>query len=220
MRRSLFIAGSGAEAAAATVACALGFAFRARGLRVGVMKPVETGCSVQGGTVEPASARALALAAACDDPIDLICPYRYRSELAAPMAAEADGAAPPDLERIAECFRTISFDRDIVVVDGSGGLAVPIADDINNADVAAALGLETVIVAANHPSCLNSSLLSVKYAQSRRLKLAGYIVADTEAGTAADERTEKVLARLTNVRCLGRMRYREPLALAIVEQLL
>ena len=59
-------------------------------MRVGVMKPVETGCAEVGGELQALDANALALAAGSQLPADLICPYRYRSPLAPLAAADAD----------------------------------------------------------------------------------------------------------------------------------
>jgi|HubBroStandDraft_1064217.scaffolds.fasta_scaffold43896_2 dethiobiotin synthetase len=227
MGRNFIIAGVRADVAAATVACALGFAMRARGTRVGVMKPVETGCAERDGTLEPAGALALAYASSCNLPINLICPYRYRSTLAPPLAAEADGALPPDFARILECFRRIASECDAVIVDAASGIAISITHHEDYADLAAALGLEAVMVVANDRSALDDAVLAVRHALSRPLKVAGYILADTRLAVPEDkdataDNSDDALAleRLTGVRYLGRMRFREPLGKAIIELLL
>src|ERR1700687_5979092 len=97
MARGLFIAGTEVGVGKTLIGCALAFAAHARGMRVGVMKPIETGCREVAGFLEPADARGLAYLAACDLPIELICPYRYRSSLAPAAAADHERVAPPDL---------------------------------------------------------------------------------------------------------------------------
>ena len=67
-KRSFLITGTGARVGKTTVGCALGFAMRARGLRVGVMKPVDT--------LESQDVDALALAVGSTIPPELLCPYR------------------------------------------------------------------------------------------------------------------------------------------------
>ncbi|HEY6418479.1 MAG TPA: AAA family ATPase [Candidatus Binataceae bacterium] len=228
MPRNLIIAGVCAEVAAATVGCALGFAMRARGTRVGVMKPVETGCAERDGALEPAGARALAFASSCNLPIDLICPHTYRSTLAPPLAAEADGAAQPDFARILECFRGIASECDAVIVDAAGGITIPITHQADYADLAAALGLEVVMVVASDRAALDDGVLAARHALSRRLRFAGYVLADTKLAASppdtsgSDDNGDAAFAleRLTGVRYLGRMRFREPLSKAIIERLL
>lgn len=222
MARRLLITGTETGVGKTTVGCALGFAIKARGLRVGVMKPAETGCAVlTDGTLEPADALALALSAACTIPLDTIAPYRYRSPLAPAAAAELDGVPAPNFEKITECFRSIESASDVVLVEGTGGITVPLTWDRNFSDLAWLLDLETIVVIGNRAGCLNAAVLTLKYAESRGLKIAGYILNDVEpAESVAAQTNEASLARLTHERYLGRMRYREPLSKSIVEKLI
>jgi dethiobiotin synthetase len=189
-------------------------------MRVGVMKPVETGCAEVGGELQALDANALALAAGSQLPADLICPYRYRSPLAPLAAADADHLPPPDLDNIARCFHEIAAQNDAVLVESAGGLATPLSSDADFADLASLLGLEVIVVVGNRPGCENSAMLTFKHAESHGLTIAGYILCDIEPSSPATETNADSLMMLTGARCLGRMRYREPLAKAIVEQLL
>lgn len=216
MPRGLMIAGVGAESAAATVGCAVAFAMRARGMRVGAMKPVETRCVPRSdGVLEPPVARSLMLAASCTIPIEVVCPYRYVGE------SPPDAAAGPELARIVACFRRIDSESDAVIVDASRGLAAPIAAAIDHASLALTLRLQVLLVVARKKEPLGESILVGRDAISREVTLAGYIVADTtqDRPDITDDDT-RALERLTGIPCLGRMRLREPLSKAIVERLL
>ncbi len=59
--------------------CALAFAFKVRGMRVGVMKPIATGCVEAHGVLASADGAALIASASSDLPIELVSPYRYRA---------------------------------------------------------------------------------------------------------------------------------------------
>ncbi|MGH7813503.1 MAG: dethiobiotin synthase [Candidatus Binataceae bacterium] len=221
MTRRLLITGTDTGVGKTTVACALAEAMRVRGMRVGVMKPAETDCAEVGGVLEPKDARALALAAASPIPLELICPYRYRSPLAPAAAAEIDGIAPPDMAVIARCFDKIAAESDRMLVEGAGGITVPIAWDFDYADLALRLGLELVVIVGNRLGCLNATVLTLKYADSRGLSIAGVILSDSEPAESLAARTnEDSLRRLIGARFLGRMRHREPLAKVIVEKLI
>ncbi len=77
------------------IGCALAFAAHARGMRVGVMKPIETGCREVNGILESADARGLAYAAACDLPMELHQSLSLSiAAIAPPVAAETDRAPP------------------------------------------------------------------------------------------------------------------------------
>src|SRR5271154_4214452 len=99
-KRSFLITGTGARVGKTTVGCALGFAMRARGLRVGVMKPIDS--------LESQDVDALVLAVGSTVPPGLLCPYPRPS-----TAAPAD----TDLAHIARCFDEIAPQNDVVLVE-------------------------------------------------------------------------------------------------------
>lgn len=177
-----------------TVGCALGFALRARGMRVGVMKPADS--------LESKDVEALAIAVGSDLPTDLICPYRYSSTL-----APADA---PDLAHISRCFHKIAAQNDAMLVESTSM--------IDFADLAEILGLEVILVVGNRPGCVDTALLTLERCESRELKVAGHILCDCDPSATDD--AEASLARIAKIPYLGRMRHREPLARAIVEKLI
>src|SRR6266851_2507390 len=221
MSRRFLITGTDEKVGKTTIGCALGFAFRASGIKVGVMKPVETGCIEREGALYPSDAHSIALAASCAIPLNTICPYRYRSRLAPAAAAEFDYLPPPDLAHISRCFREIANQSDSMLVEGVGGIAEPLTWESNFADLAAMLDLEAILVVGNRLGCLNASLLALNYMNARSLKVAGVILCDIDqAESPATESNAQSLPRLTRTLYLGRMRHREPLAKTIVEKLL
>ncbi len=221
MGRRILITGTDTGVGKTMVGCALAFAMKVRGLRVGVMKPAETGCSTETGELIPADAAALKASASAPHPLEMICPYRYVSPLAPAMAAEVDGIAPPDPARIISLCEGIAAESDVLMVEGAGGIAVPITWNFNYADLAAALGLEIILVVANRLGCLNVAVLSLAYAKSRNLAVCGYILNDTEPENSAAARTNAAsLKRLTSVAALGTVRYKQPLSLQIVNNVL
>ncbi len=120
---------------------------------------------------------------------------------------------------IARSFSKIAAASDVVLVEGAGGLAVPITWQNNYADLARELDLEIVLVVANRLGCLNSTLLTLDYAARRRLRVKGYILNQAEDDNSPAVATNAgSLRRLTPVPCLGSVRHKEPLPLAIVEQ--
>jgi dethiobiotin synthetase len=203
-KRSLLITGTGARVGKTTVGCALGFAMRARGLRVGVMKPIDS--------LESQDVNALALAVGSTIPPELLCPYRRRSTLA---------LTDTDLAHIARCFNQIAAQNDVVLVESAGTIEAPITPDADFADLAAMLSLEVIVVAGNRPGCAAALTLTQQRCERSRLKVAGYILCDCDsARSSATDDIETSLERIAALPCLGRMRHREPHARAIVEQLI
>jgi dethiobiotin synthetase len=193
MARGFLITGTAARVGKTTVGCALGFAMRARGIRVGVMKPVDT--------PESQDAQSLALAVGSTIPMELICPFRYREDSALVDA--------PDLAHIARRFDEIAAQNDVVLVES--------ANMIDFADLAATLNLEVIVVVGNRPGCVDATTLTIQHCEDRGLKIAGYILCDCDPVIEVDEVS---LRELVGRLYLGRMRHREPLARAIVEKLI
>ncbi|HTY56847.1 MAG TPA: dethiobiotin synthase [Candidatus Binataceae bacterium] len=216
MGTNYLITGTDTGVGKTTVGCALGFALRARGLRVGVMKPVETGVEQM-----PMDAVALKSVSSAQHSLEMICPFRYKAPLAPAVAAETEGVPLPDLSRIKTLFSEIAASSDVVLVEGAGGLTVPITWEANYADLARELDLQIVLVVANRLGCINSTLLTLDYAARRALRVKGFILNQAQKDDSPAVATNAAtLCRLTAVPYLGSMRYQEPLGLAIVEQFL
>ena len=151
----------------------------------------------------------------------MICPYRYRSPLAPAAAADIDRLPPPDLDRIVRIYREIAAQSDIMIVEGAGGLAVPVTWNRNYADLARVLDLDAVVVVANRLGCLNAATLTFHYAKGKGVALAGYVLNDTEAEpTPATLSNETSLRRMRDVRYLGHVRFKEPVSRQVIDALL
>jgi dethiobiotin synthetase len=218
---NFLITGTDTRVGKTMLGCALAFAFKVRGMRVGVMKPVETGCADANGALAPADGPALIASASSDVSIDLVSPYRYRAALSPAAAAEADNASPPNFDELCRIYRDIAARSDVTIVEDCGGLAAPIDWNNDYADLALALGLETIFVVANHGAFINAAVLATEYAMRRGLRISGLILNALDREASAEvQRDANFVARATRVFCFGTVRFKEPVSLAIVEQLL
>ncbi|MBI4948969.1 MAG: dethiobiotin synthase [Deltaproteobacteria bacterium] len=175
MARAFFITGTDTNVGKTFVSILIARALKARGIDVGVMKPVETGCAEAGGSLVPTDALALKKAAGSDDPLDLINPYRFSHPLSPNVAARLSGVET-DLNRIESAFKTLSAVHEIILVEGAGGLLVPLNGDYTMADVAIRLSARLLIVAASKLGAINHALLTVECAKSRGIDVAGVIL--------------------------------------------
>lgn len=152
------------------VACALIAALRDRGLSVAAMKPVETG--VEG---EPADARRLWDAAGGRDALDDVCPERFDEPLAPWVAARRAGRSI-DLSTIEAARTRLEAGRDALVVEGAGGLLVPITDGVAYDTLFRRWGLECIIVAANRLGAVNHTLLTLRTARASGLRVRAVVL--------------------------------------------
>ena len=185
------------------VACGLAACLTAGGRTVGVLKPVETGCKMRGGQLHPEDAAQLAHFAGSGAPVDELCPYRFAPPLAPSVAADQAGVSIRP-ERIVSLFQRISHQHDTVLVEGAGGLLVPLVDRYTFADLARDLDIPLLVVVGSKLGALNHTLLTLSYARSHSLPLKGYIMNHLMPSQDPATRTNsETLARLTDVPCLG-----------------
>lgn len=173
--QSLFITGTDTAVGKTTVACAVAAAVSQAGLRVGVLKPVETGCPEYDGVLEPEDARRLLYFADCRLELRTVCPYALRDPLA-PLVAAAREDLVLDVDRLLRSYREIAAAHDLTLIEGAGGLLVPILPDFTFADLALRLDVPIIVVVASRLGAINHALLTVRYARSLGLRVLGYVV--------------------------------------------
>jgi dethiobiotin synthetase len=193
--RGLFVTATDTGVGKTEVACALLRDARARGLDAVGMKPAQSGVAPG---VE-SDAERLALAADGVEPLEAVCPYSFVAPLAPAVAARVEGRAV-SFARVVEGARALAARHDAVIVEGAGGLLVPLTDRETFADLALALGLPVVVVARAGLGTVNHTALTVEALRRRGLAVAGIVLNrtapedDPSVATNAGE-----IARLTGV---------------------
>jgi len=145
---------------------------RARGLRVAGMKPVETGVA-RGDAASDAAL--LSGAAGGDDPLDLVCPLVFPDPLAPWIAARRAGVEV-DLRTLDRAYQALSQGREAIVVEGAGGLLVPLTRGVRFDGLFRRWGLDLIIVAADRLGVLNHTLLTVEAAKRVGLSVRGVVL--------------------------------------------
>ncbi|MCS7304327.1 MAG: dethiobiotin synthase [Thermoguttaceae bacterium] len=177
MVRGLFITGTDTGVGKTYVGAMIARQLAAEGRKVGVYKPVASGCGLDGGKI--ISEDALLLWQSAGEPGDLehVCPQRFLAPLAPPVAAQVEGRkVDPHLLRSGLSYW---LDRsEIVLVEGVGGLFSPISQEDLVADLAADLGFPLLVVSQNRLGTINHTLLTVRAAELFRvpLRVAGIVL--------------------------------------------
>jgi dethiobiotin synthetase len=172
--RGFFVTGTDTGVGKTLIACALLRAFSMRSLRAAGMKPVATGARVENGVLRNDDVSQLTAAANVESRADLVNPYCFEPPIAPHIAARQAGVAIA-LDKIADAYRELARSADVVVVEGAGGLRVPLSDAEDIGDLVVRLGLPVVLVVGMRLGCLNHALLTVEAIARRGLRLAGWI---------------------------------------------
>ncbi|HEY2986404.1 MAG TPA: dethiobiotin synthase [Candidatus Binatia bacterium] len=209
MGSGIFITGTDTGVGKTFVACGLAALLRESGYSVGVMKPAETGCVEKDGQLFPEDAARLKEASGCEEPLKKICPYQLKGPLAPSVAAEREGVKI-DVDHIVALYTEISAAHDVTLVEGAGGLLVPLLAHYTYADLAKLLKLPVIVVAANRLGAINHLLLTLEHASCRGLRVLGYVLnrVSNDSSLAVDTNAE-ALRILTPVPFLGEIPYVE-----------
>ncbi len=191
----LFVTGTDTNVGKTYVACRLARQWHSQGLHLGVLKPFESG---EGG-----DAAKLLRAACLEVPLSAVRPYIFKRPLAPAVAARYEGRRP-SFARVKSALRTMAKGRPGVLVEGAGGLLVPLTRTLNNADLAKALGLPILIIARPGLGTINHTLLTLEAARSRGLKIAAVLLnGKIKAGDTSWRDNPREIRRLGHVRVLG-----------------
>jgi dethiobiotin synthetase len=203
MNRSpgLFVVGTDTDVGKTAVAVAIVAELAARGVRVGVYKPVASGAQGQGS-----DAHRLWRAAGEPLGLDAVCPQSFAAAIAPADAARAEGREVDEglLRRGIEPWRAAS---DVVVVEGAGGLFSPLGPRTLVADLTRELCLPLVIVDAARLGLVGRTLMACRAARAEGLRVAAVVVSQTEPphGAADDPTAAAAILRSGLATLRGRL---------------
>ena len=173
----LFITGTGTEVGKTHVAAMIVRSLADAGRRVGVYKPVASGCRDSHGERIADDAAELWDAAGRPGELERVCPQQFLAAVAPPRAAAAEGRSV-DRSLLRSGVEYWRANSEFVIVEGAGGLMSPLSETDYNLDVAADLGFPLLIVAANELGVINATMLTLTAARSKApaLPVAGVIL--------------------------------------------
>lgn len=171
----ILVTGTDTGVGKTVVACALAASLVERGVRVAVWKPVETG--IEPGAENSSDAALLAGAVRSREPLDAVCTYRLRAPLAPAVAARLENVTI-DLARLEQAYRRRADRAELVIVEGAGGLLVPLTGRSTYLDLARRLDVPILIVAANRLGTINHTALTARVAAAEGVRVAGFVLND------------------------------------------
>ena len=219
--QGIFITGTDTGVGKTYVGAGLAAALRDQGIDVGVMKPAETGCRSRKGVLVPRDALKLMKAGRVNDPMDLVNPYRFRDPLAPAIAAARTGKRI-EIRRIVAAYRILARKHTCMLVEGAGGIMVPLTTSHQYLDLAGILNLPVIVVARPGLGTINHTLLTVMALRSRKLPIAGIVINHhSKKITGLAERTgPRVIERLSGVPIIGHVSYGQKDLTSVMQHLL
>lgn len=174
MKQSFFITGTDTGIGKTYVACQLIRHYVAQGYRVVGMKPVAAGCDLVNGQWVNEDVALLTQASNVPAPMHLVNPYCFKDPIAPHIAAEKEGIEI-QLDVIQRAYDALSALADIVVVEGAGGLLVPLNAQYTIADLIEHLKIPVLFVVGMRLGCINHALLTMEVMQARGLTVSAWV---------------------------------------------
>lgn len=170
-KHGCFVTATGTDAGKTLISVALIHALRAAGWQVCAVKPIETGCN-------PLPQDAIALAEACGRPQLATNQefYRAKAPLAPAAAAILEVHDPPQAAALATACYACVEPGDFLLVEGAGGVLVPINDFETIVDIMAALGLPAIVIAIDTLGTLSHTLCALEALQKRSIPIAAVLL--------------------------------------------
>jgi dethiobiotin synthetase len=200
--KGLFITGTDTGVGKTIVTAGLVASLRDSGMDIGVMKPIETGFSLRSS-----DAVFLQEIAGVEDSLDSICPYRFKHPLSPFTAAKIENLSIR-FERIGHVYEELQQSHQALLVEGAGGLLVPITRQKMMADLALYLKLPILIISRTGLGTINHTLLSVEVARWRGIEVAGVVFNHLSPRRGLAERTNpSIIRHFLDVPVLGEVPY-------------
>ncbi|OUM00234.1 dethiobiotin synthase [Variovorax sp. JS1663] len=188
-----FVTGTDTGVGKTLISSALLFSLASSGLRAVGMKPVAAGVEQIDGAWANEDVLRLDAAGNVDAPLALRCPCLLRAPMSPHLAAREEGVRI-ELPKLRGAYEALAQRADAVVVEGAGGFRVPLAEDLDGADLAQVLGLPVILVVGLRLGCLNHALLTAEAIRARGLRLAGW------AGSVIDPHMLALQANIDTLR--------------------
>ena len=193
---TIFITATGTDIGKTFVAASLIGHFRQMGRLVDAIKPVVSGFDPAQAATSDSSILldALGLPVTAAE-IDRISPWRFRAPLSPDLAAAREGRSIDVDSVITFCQTAIDQRRDMLLIEGIGGVMVPLDGERTILDVMMALQVPLILVTGSYLGTISHTLTALDALYQRGLKVLAIIVSETPGSTVPLDDTVAAIAR-------------------------
>lgn len=206
----VFVTGTDTAVGKTVVSAALLSVLGKGGIDVVPMKPVQTGCFLRGKELLAPDLefclRTVGMRVSKQKK-RLMAPYCFKTACS-PHLAVAETSRKIELNKIMDAFQSLKQDHDMVIVEGAGGVLVPLDDkETFMLDLMKAMGLPVILVSRPGLGTINHTLLSLRELRRAKLAVLGVIINETRSGSWGTIESDniKTIERLGQVRVLAHL---------------
>lgn len=198
--KGIFITGTDTNIGKTFVACAIARVLRKKHVDVGIMKPFATSHRRFSTRFRSEDVRSLVRAAGVTDPEDLVNPYFYKTGTAPLLAAKICKCAPPQMEYALKKLKRLREEHDFLVVEGIGGIMIPLSATETLLDFIEIVGFPVIIVTSPRLGTINHTMLTFCACRARNVSVSGIIINKRPSKPSkVQDRLRSLFAELTGV---------------------
>ncbi len=203
-----FITGIDTNIGKTFVSLLLLLAFKQRGLNAGYMKPVETGVKInEDGSKNYLDGSYVKKYGGLSEEPDIITPYTFQSPLS-PYAALKKEGGDLCIKEIMFKFYGLNKIYDYMLVEGAGGMLVPLKQKHFMIDIAKYINAGVILVTKAGLGMINQTLLSIEYAKSRDIGVSGIIINNVlNENDESVSSNKEMLGEFTDIPIIGEIPY-------------
>ncbi|MEK6545130.1 MAG: dethiobiotin synthase, partial [Nitrospinota bacterium] len=200
MNKGIFITGTDTGVGKTVISAGIALLLRSKGINVGIMKPIQSGGRWDTDFLIKASG--------VKDEIELVNPCYFKKPLAPLTASEIEGVQI-DITAIKNAFDELCKRHDIVIMEGIGGLLVPLTEDYFVSTLVSELNIPIIVVSHSGLGAINHTMLTTNHAKEMGIDIIGIIFNKTKKKKKglAEKTNPSVIERLSGVPVLGTLPY-------------
>jgi dethiobiotin synthetase len=207
----IFITGTDTEVGKTIVSAAIILALRKAGVDAVYMKPVQTGCRKRGRQLIASDLETVCKLAGIHPSAkekQLMAPCRFARTCSPHLAAGLEKRTIR-LSRIMQSFSTLKRRHGFVVVEGAGGILVPLSEKHTMLDLMRVLALPVIIVARPGLGTINHTLLTIRELRRAGVQIRGIILsyAVKASKTYIENDNRRMIEKLGRVRVIAELPY-------------
>jgi len=212
MGKGIFITGTGTEIGKTYVTKYLTKALIHKGIKAIPYKPIQTGCVWKNGSLVAEDVEQYIQTAGLSYEQKDLCTYFFEKPASPHLAAQLENTKI-DLSFIKQHFEKLQAEHDLILVEGAGGLAVPVKEDnelIMTSDLIKLLNIPILVVVPPHLGSINHTLLTIDYAKAKGLSVIGIVFNKVSKNPDIVEKDNmRIIEKITKLPILGKVPFEE-----------
>jgi dethiobiotin synthetase len=202
--RGIFVTGIGTGVGKTAIAAGLTWAMRKRKVDVGIMKPFASANRAFSKKYRSKDTAILAEAAGVEDPDSELNPFFYSVAASPLLASQLKHEPAASIEKALQVLQKLAKKHDVMIVEGIGGIMVPLRESESVADFAKRAGMPAIIVTTPVIGTLNHTLLTVMACKEVGIDIKGIIVNKMpKRPSIAEQKAPEMIELLTGIKVLG-----------------